>query len=539
MAVKPWNFPMYRVGGSYNFAYNSDPYFTNPGQVADFNDACTITIIAAVLLPSGFAFCGHNQNTNGNATAYAPIWTLARYGETDANYGFRCYHNNSGDNIGLQFYMYDGVGAQYTALQVKYSALIAAGINPEYQVLQCAISIDKATNRRLWYINGILFVDQTSAWPFAETGCHRINNYARAAHNAYANWSTTTWSAGGAAGEHMCGPRLVHDDFIDLSNPAVRANIFDDNGDFLWPGHNGAGWLGGTIPWYYSEVGVPWNGNKGTCAATYYRVTSASYARWGHPCGSKWDWPNEPSPAWSFASQLNGVKGLWDLSGYIDEQKYFLFNPFLVDGHLKRMTTSYTVLPHPALRDGAIGSPGHMFAGSNQGWIDYNNVLDAVASDVPELTMTMTLDFSLGANETFGYRKIGGWGSSSSIANFRVTGPWPSESNRHIMITVNPKDSAQFSTGYTVPNNTGLTVWTWQWDNGVFKLWVNGVVRQTVDRSGSGANLVLSTQQFGWFDSTSGNSGDIKCASDFLMIGTTALTDQEIIDLHALLLAGS
>lgn len=541
MAAKPWNFPTYRVGGSYNFANDSDPYYTSGNDVVDFNDNATFTFIGAIVLPPGFAISGHNQNTSMTSSSYPPIWTLGRYGENDANYGVRCYHNNSGSNTGLQVYMYDGVGATYTSMQITFATLVAAGINPEFQTLQMALSVDQATGKRLWYINGIEFINNTVTPWFSSTGCHRSNN-ARCTHNAYANWVTTTWSAGGQSGEYVTGPRLVHDAFLDLSDPSVRANIFDENGDFIWPGHNGAGWLGGTTPWYYSEVGVPWNGNKGTCTAAYTRVSSTSYTRWGHPCGSKWDWPNAPTEQWILAAALPGIQGVWDMSGLYDESKYFLYNPFLPNGgHVKRYTTTYGAYPSFPQREGAIGAPGYNYSISTyHGYYDPGAVLDNLCQNAANLYMTICLDFTMIPTANFGFQKIIGWRSSSSTSYFGVYATWPNGTDRNPVLQYRGNIGQDWLNCGGIPTNTKVLPLTWCFNSGQVRIFKGMVKHSDLDRSGiAGTTIYNAASQFGWMDYTSSASGAFPVSADFVSIGTGNPSDAEILALHAALMNGA
>ena len=539
MVAQPWNFPTYRVCGSYNFAYDSDPYYTPNNSVNDWSDNASWTFIGAVLLPPGFAASGHAQTTSGTANAYAPIWSLGRYGENDANYCFRTYFD--GNNRGFQMYMYDGNASGYIGvITLSIANMLAAGINFEGQMLQIAGSVNQATGKRLLYINGIeMFNDTVTPWA-TTTGCHRSSN-SRTAHNAYANWATTTWSTGGASGEYVTGPRLVHDAFLDLTDPAVRANIWDDNGDFLWPGHNGAGWLGGTTPWYYSEVGVPWNGNRGSATATYSRVTNSSYARWGHPCGSKWDWPNEATAQWTAAYAIPGVKAIFDMSGLFDEQKYFLDGHLLPRGTVKRYTTSYGAYPSYSMRDGAIGAPGYNYSISTyHGYHDVVGNLDALSNGANKIWMTMALDFTQIPTANFGFQKVIGWRSSSSSSYFGCYTVYPSGSGRSITLQYKPGGVDTYVGIGGIPNNTKHYVFTWSFDNGILKRFVNGVLNATWDHSSSGTALPAANGAFGFLDYTSAASGAFPVACDFVAIGEgSTVADAEHIAVHDALMNGA
>lgn len=544
--IKPWNFPTYRACGSYNFAYDGDPYYSPNNGIADFADNGNITIICAVLLPPGFSMSGLNQNTSGTGSSYPPIMGLSRYGENDANYMIRGYHNGTGStaNTGLQFFMYDGNASGYEAvMSVSFSAMRAAGIYlGEGQMLQVALSVEASTGKKLMYINGIqVWSASEAAW--SSTGMHRSAN-ARMTLHAYPNWSTTTFSSGGTGNEMIYGPMLVDDAFHDLSDVNVRDKIYDANGDFLWAGQNGSAWLNGTIPWYFSEYGVPYDGNRGSSTVTFSRVSSSSYARWGHPCGSKWDWPNDaPEYIKHTVDNRPLLKGLWPLGMFMDEANYFLYNPYTADGHIKNYSTSYGPIPAPPHRHGEPGSFGSFFTTSGgHGYRDYNTALDSVVQNVETVWLTMCLDFSLEPTNNFGFLKVAGWRDSSSSSALGAYFVYPNNSGRNVVLQYYGTDGVARYFGYPggVPQGKGVTAITWYFHQGVMKYYIDQNAPNTQNYSGSFTRLRNSTPgSFGFFDYTSSQSGSSDISMSYLAIGNDQLTDQNVWDLHALLLNGA
>lgn len=544
--IKPWNFPTYRACGSYQIDYDGDPYYTPNNGIADFADNGDITIICAVLLPNGFAMCGRNQNTSGSSSSYPPIVSLSRYAENDANYMFRGYHNGSGSttNTGIQFFMYDGnLSAYKGVMSVPFSDMRAKGIYlGEGVMLQVALSVQASTGKRIMYINGIqVWSDTVASW--TGMGMHRSSN-ARMCHNFYANVSTTTFSGSGHGDEMIYGPMLIDDAFHDLNDPTVRGKIYDANGDFLWAGQNGSEWLNGTTPWYFSEYGVPYDGNRGSSTATFSRVSNASYARWGHPCGSKWDWPTDaPEYVKHTIDNRPSLKGLWPLGLLHDEGKYFLYNPFTADGHIKNYSTSYGAIPAPPHRQGEPGSFGSFFTTSGgHGYKDYNTALDSVVQNAETVWLTMCLDFSLEPTNNFGFLKVAGWRDSSSSSTFAAYFVYPNNGGRNVTLQYYGTDGVARYFGYpgAVPQGKGVTAITWYFHQGVMKYYVDQNAPATQNYSGTFTRLRNVTPgSFGFFDYTSSQAGVNDISMSYLAIGNDQLTDQNVWDLHALLLDGA
>jgi hypothetical protein len=365
---------------------------------------------------------------------------------------------------------------------------------------------------------------------------HSASN-ARLVFNNSANQSGDVFSSVSNA-EYYPGPILIDDSPLDLTPEGADYNrIFDENGDFLWAGEDGALWLsddGSVKPWYYSEDSVP-TIQKGTMSATF-----STYGYPGHAFGTKSDFI--PADHMAVAEALPGIELLWDMSMPWGAHYQWITCDHNTKCVMRAMNNSYGITRMPPERAGRVGSCGFDFnIAGNYGYYNYttSHPFTALANLATELSMTYTMNFDEGANETFGYRKLAGWGTGSSSANFRVTGPWPSESNRWINIAMYPEVSAQFYMGWTVPNDFGYSVWTWQWDNGMAKLWVNGVQRASADRTGTDTRLRNINQAFGFRDSTSGATGTTRHTTDFFMVNSVALTDQQIIDLHAAILAGA
>jgi hypothetical protein len=538
--AQTWNFPTYRSPGSYNPGYDGDPYYTNAGDCSAWNDTGSITIIGAFMRAPGGAFSGHAQNTLGTASAWPPLFTITWKGAGDATYGFRTGHWSGGpQDRPFSWYFYDGVDYDGSS-HIEPSEMIAAGIQPEGKMLQFALSVNGATGQVVLWINGVKLRDTIGTAPGSQN-LHGNAVAARMSFNCYGNWNTDLWSTNGQGNETIWGPLAVHDDFIDLSDPAVYARIFDNNGDLICPGQDGADWLNGTVPFYYSEVGVPYFGNQGAQAMTWNRVATSSYTRWGYPCGSKHDWPADMSPQFSLAKDLPGIKGVWDISGFHDPQQYFLHNPFLTGGHLKRYNTTYGGYPAPPIREGATGAHGVYFSTTGQGgYFDYNNVLDGLAANASQLYMTVCFDLSQEPTANFGFQKVVGWRSASSNSVFGVYTTYPAGNSRDMILQWKMGDNVARYTGLSpIPANTRAFVVTWAFNAGVLKVYKQNAIHSTTDLSGTGTTLHNTSAPFGIFDHTSAPSGSIKASWDFLAIGNGAPTDTEILDLHAALLDGA
>ena len=530
--AKPWNFPMYRSPGNYN-ATGGDVYYTPSNSITDFIDTGSVTAIMAVYLPIGFAASSYVYDSTypvGGAT-YPPFFTMCRrLGGIDNNIFMRAVWNPTTEEAYLQFYTYDGT--TYRGRGIYASDL---GHPVEGHLLQCAFSADSAGGINHFIVNGNYLTNSVTPW--ATLNLHATND-ARLVLNHSANKGNDTFTVNCNA-EVFYGPLLIDDEPLDLTPEGADYNrVFDENGDFLWAGEDGALWLhdtGVTKPWYFSESYFPLT-QKGTMSASFAQYNGVYE---GYVCGSKEDFTMR-APHMDLAEATSGIEFLLDFTRPFSEENMWITSGYGANNTLlRRLSSSYTCEQTPPLRSKSAGSAGFdKYVAGTYGWYTYTttNPLCSVAALATELSLTMTMDFSEGANETFGYRKIAGWGTSSGSANFRVTGPWPSESNRYITNTVYPAISAQFGLGWTVPNDTGLTAWTWQWNNGVMKLWVNGVVRSTVDRSGTDTQLRNLINNFGLRDSTSSSSGSLIFSTDFLMVNSVALTDQQIIDLHASLI---
>jgi len=529
--ANPWNFPMYRAPGNYNNT-NGDCYYTPANAITDFVDTASYTAIYAVFMPLGYCASSYIYNTVYPipGSTYPHFYTLGKKaGGIDNNIFGRGVFNSTTRIPGIQHHTYDGT--TYRGLTLYGTNL---GYSVEGRILQIAASINGPAGTVQVVVNGQFF--STSPTVAATLNLHSTN-VARMVLNGRANVSTDTFNANTNA-EGYFGPLLLDDTALDLTPESADYNrIFDANGDFLWAGEDGALWLsndGSTKPWYYSENFMP-TIQSGTMSATFTQYNAAAK---GHPYGSKNDFI--PQPHMDVANAMPGIELLWDMSMPWGHHNNWISCDAGTKSVLRRLSTSYAPTRGYPLVEGRQGSVGFDYEiAGNYGYYTYtgSNPLCALPALATQLSMTFTMDFSLGNNETFGYRKIAGWGSSSSSANFRVTGGWTSESGRYINMAVYPSVSGQFYIGWTVPSNTGLTAWTWQWNNGVMKLWVNGVVRSTVDRSASTTQLVnYATQAFGFRDSTSSSSGNILHMTDFFMVNSVALTDQQIIDLHAALL---
>jgi hypothetical protein len=87
-------------------------------------------------------------------------------------------------------------------------------------------------------------------------GSDRMWVGASAAHNAATPATlTSSWCS------HISGPTAIHNQKIDLTDTAVLARIFDDNGDLKNPGADGSLWFGDTYgatpPSVYMHDGTP------------------------------------------------------------------------------------------------------------------------------------------------------------------------------------------------------------------------------------------------------------------------------------------
>jgi len=528
--ANPWNFPVHRCPGHYNNSY-SDVYFTAANAITDFIDTASVTCIMAVYMPLGFMASSYVVDSTWPCDSKFPhFFTIGKKaGGIDNNIFMRGYFDTALQQPRLQFYTYDGT--TYRGLTIDSSQL---GYSPEGRILQIAYSNNGPAGKMEAVINGQYF--SSTYTPRATIALHSTNN-ARLVFNNSANQGGDTFASVNLA-EYYPGPMLIDDSPLDLTPQGADYNrIFDENGDFLWAGEDGALWLsddGSVKPWYYSEDHVP-TIQKGTMSATF-----STYGYPGHAFGTKSDFT--PADHMAVAEALPGIELLWDMSMPWGAHYQWITCDHNTKCVMRAMNNSYGITRMPPERAGRVGSCGFDFnIDGNYGYYNYTTThpFTALANLATELSMTYTMNFEQGANETFGYRKLAGWGTSSGSANFRVTGPWPSEGSRWIMNTVYPEISAQFSLGWTVPNNFGYSVWTWQWDNGMTKLWVNGVVRASVDRTGTDTRLRNINQAFGFRDSTSSSSGNVQHTTDFLMVNSVALTDQQIIDLHAAILAGA
>lgn len=526
--ANPWNFPMYRAPGFYASSY-CDVYYTDGNNITDWNDTGAVTIIMAVYMPPGFNPSGTSYDASYpiETNRYNHLLTFGgKNSGLDNNIFIRGYWDSGDASPGLQTHVYVN-GGTYYGISSKMSHL---GNPVEGTLMQIAFSANPTTGKVQQVVNGNYREVNYGASAWGTLGIHAANT-GRFVLNHRANWGSNTFTASGNQ-EVFYGPLLIIDEALDLTPESADYNrIFDENGDFLWAGEDGSLWLhdtGATKPWYWSPHYAPTT-QKGTMTATLTQWNGGEY---GHPCGSKNDFL-EPSHI-TLAKTMPSIKLLWDMSRPWGHH-YPWISVEHTGGALRQISLSYATERMPPAVKGRFGQVGFdTYLSGNYGWDTYtsSNPMCPVLALSTSLAMTLTMDFRYGANETFGYRKICGWGTSSSSAPFRFIGPWTSESGRWLQCNYLPNGMAMQWKSFGVANNKGQTAITLQWDAGRFSIWVDGVRVVFSDHSATTTQLAnYATQAFGFRDTSSSAGGSILHGSDFFMV-SGAMTDQQIIDMH-------
>lgn len=261
MAATTWNFPCHQTTDwgpdglptvarcQYGHSYATNPYSAPHPFSTQF------TAIFAVLFRTGWS------HDNSNYAAGQPVQSVATINGVPAA---------TGDHIAIYFNQYPmhlvfDIGRAGVGLRHRLELGDEDGVNWIQMDKWYQVGLSWNTSGISWCVNGTTSPTMV-ADPFNNPGTvpgllqpggytndEKFTIYQVAKRNTNPSHFFTGWGWP----TYVAGPFAFSDLYLDFNSQSVRDNIWDANGDFIYPGANGLDWWGGlAVPEYYLHDGT-------------------------------------------------------------------------------------------------------------------------------------------------------------------------------------------------------------------------------------------------------------------------------------------